>query len=54
MSVSKRVKAIHDLLGGAPAGRQFSFSNAVELFQKMPELKFKQSMDVAINLGVNA
>lgn len=48
--VSKRQKAINDLL---TPGKMYQLKDAIELFQKMPKAKFNESVDLAVNLGVD-
>lgn len=48
--LSKRQKAIRELL--AP-GKAYNPQEAIELFKKMPATKFRESVDLAVNLGVD-
>lgn len=48
--LSKRFKAIKEKL---VPGKIYSVKEAVEFFQSIPPVKFIQSLDVAINLGVD-
>jgi large subunit ribosomal protein L1 len=48
--LSKRAKAIHALL---VPGKVYTKEEAFEIFQKMPKAKFRESVDVAVNLGVD-
>lgn len=48
--LSKRARAINELL---QPGKVYSVEQAYELFQKMPKAKFRESVDVAVNLGVD-
>lgn len=50
MSLGKRNRAIRELV---TPGKTYSPSEAVELFQKMQAAKFVESVDVAVNLGVD-
>lgn len=50
MSMGKRSRAIRDMI---TAGKTYSPAEAIELFQKMPSAKFEESVDVAVNLGVD-
>ncbi|MBV54135.1 MAG: 50S ribosomal protein L1 [Coxiellaceae bacterium] len=52
--MSKRIKAIYEILGGRPSGKQFPVSEAFELLSKCANSKFTESIDVAVMLGVNA
>jgi large subunit ribosomal protein L1 len=47
---TKRQVAINKLL--VPA-KLYNFQEAVELFQQMPKAKFRESIDLAVNLGVD-
>jgi large subunit ribosomal protein L1 len=51
MSKSKRMKLIQEKL---IPGKSYSFTEAATLFKSLPALKFIQSMDVAVNLGIDA
>lgn len=48
--LSKRTRAIRELL---TPGKQYTAKEAFELFKKMPKTKFRESVDIAINLGVD-
>jgi len=48
--LSKRAKAIREKL---EAGKFYSIDEALELIKSMPPLKFEQSVDVSVNLGVD-
>jgi large subunit ribosomal protein L1 len=48
--LSKRMKASLELI---ETGKQYAAPEAFELIKKMPAAKFRQSVDVAINLGVD-
>lgn len=48
--LSKRFRAIRELL---KPGKQYSPSEAFAILQKMPKAKFNESVDVAVNLGVD-
>lgn len=50
MSLSKKQKQIREAI---PTHQLHKISDAVELLQKFTSSKFKESMDVAINLGVD-
>lgn len=50
MPMTKRMKASRDLL---THGKTYSASEAVELFKKMPPAKFRESVDLAVILGVD-
>lgn len=52
--MSKRMKAIYDILGGRPSGKQFPLMEALDLLSKCSKAKFTESVDVAVMLGVNA
>ena len=47
---NKREKAIEALLS---PGKYYTVTEAIELYSKMPKAKFRESMDIAINLGVD-
>lgn len=49
-NLTKRERAINELLA---SGKSYSIDEAIELFQKMPKLKFRESIDLAVNLGVD-
>lgn len=49
-TLSKRQRAVRELV---QPGKVYSFSEAVELLAKMPKSKFDESVDVAVNLGVD-
>jgi large subunit ribosomal protein L1 len=48
--LSKRTRAIRELL---IPGKLYSPKDAFELLQKMPKAKFNESIDLAVNLGVD-
>jgi len=48
--LSKRAKAIAELV---EAGKQYDVAEAVDLLAKLPAPKFKESIDVSVNLGVD-
>ncbi len=48
--LSKRQKAIREKV---EAGKSYPISEAVNLLNELPALKFKESLDVSINLGVD-
>lgn len=48
--VSKRFRAINELV---KLGKSYSVQEALEIFQKMPKAKFRESVDLAVNLGVD-
>ncbi|MCG6971264.1 MAG: 50S ribosomal protein L1 [Gammaproteobacteria bacterium] len=48
--LSKRAKAIREKL---EAGKFYSVEEALALLKSMPALKFEQSVDVSVNLGVD-
>jgi len=48
--LSKRQKAIQEKV---EAGKSYPISEAVSLLNELPALKFKESLDVSINLGVD-
>jgi large subunit ribosomal protein L1 len=50
MTVSKRARAINELV---TLGKTYSIQDAIALLQKMPKAKFNESVDVAVNLGVD-
>jgi large subunit ribosomal protein L1 len=49
--LSKRVKAIRELV---VPGKAYTFEEACALFNKMPKAKFRESVDLAVNLGVDS
>ena len=48
--LSKRVKAIREKV---VAGKMYGFEDAVSLLKSVPPAKFAESIDVAVNLGVD-
>lgn len=48
--LSKNERAIRELL---TPGKVYSLQDAIELLKKMPKRKFRESMDLAVNLGVD-
>jgi large subunit ribosomal protein L1 len=50
-NISKRTKAIRSRLTVAKA---YAFADAVELLKSLPPLKFRESVDISVNLGVDA
>lgn len=48
--LSKRIRAIREQL---VPGKQYSIEEAVALLQSLPRAKFRESLDVAINLGID-
>lgn len=48
--LNKRAKAIREKL---EAGRYYSIDEALDLLKTMPPVKFEQSVDVSVNLGVD-
>ncbi|SIS86018.1 50S ribosomal protein L1 [Neptunomonas antarctica] len=48
--VTKRQKAIREVV---TAGKVYSITEAVEMLAKVSTVKFKESIDVAVNLGVD-
>lgn len=48
--LSKRSRAIKEKL---TEGKLYSAQEAVDLFKQLPKLKFRESVDVAVNLGVD-
>ncbi len=49
--LSKRIRAIHELVD---VRRAYSLREGIELLRSFPRAKFDESVDVAINLGVDA
>ncbi len=49
--LSKRVRAVRDSI---EAGKIYTFTEAVEVLSGLPQVKFRQSVDVSINLGIDA
>ncbi len=50
MKLTKRQKLIREKV---EAGRQYTFNDAVQLLQSLPKLKFTESIDLSVNLGVD-
>lgn len=50
-NTSKRARAINELV---TAGKLYTTNEAFDVFQKMPKAKFRESVDLAVNLGVDA
>lgn len=48
--VTKRARQIRELL---VPGKLYTTQEAIDLFQKLPKAKFRESVDVAVNLGVD-
>ena len=48
--LSKRQKAIREKV---EAGKSYPISEAISLLNELPALKFKESLDVSVNLGVD-
>ena len=48
--LTKRQKAIAEKV---EAGKQYGFEDAAKLLAEMSTIKFKESVDIAINLGVD-
>lgn len=48
--LSKRARAIQELV---KHGKTYSAKEALELLQKLPKAKFNESIDLAVNLGVD-
>ena len=48
--LTKRQKAIAEKV---VAGKQYSFEEAAKLLAELSTIKFKESVDVAVNLGVD-
>lgn len=48
--LTKRARAIRELL---VPGKVYAVQDAIELLQKAPKAKFRESVDVAVNLGVD-
>ncbi|RLA07617.1 MAG: 50S ribosomal protein L1 [Gammaproteobacteria bacterium] len=51
MKTTKRVKLIREQISPDSV---YAITDAIDLLQKLPKLKFNQSIDIAINLGVDA
>lgn len=49
-TLTKRARAIHELL---TPGKLYNAQEAFELLKKMPKAKFRESIDLAVNLGVD-
>lgn len=50
-TVSKRTRAIRELL---TPSKLYTPQEALDLFKKMPKTKFRESVDLAVNLGIDA
>ncbi len=50
MKISKRQRAINELL---TPGKVYQSSDAIALLKKIPKSKFNESVDLAVNLGVD-
>jgi len=50
MKLSKRARAINELV---THGKVYAPSEAIELLKKLPKAKFNESVDLAVNLGVD-
>ena len=48
--LTKRAKAIREQL---PPGKVYSLGEAIALLKSLPSVKFNQSVDVALNLGID-
>lgn len=48
--LSKRQKAIRELID---TNKHYSITDAVELLKSLPPVKFEQTVDVAVNLGID-
>lgn len=48
--LSKRQKAIREV---ADSNKQYSFADAVSILKSLPKLKFEETVEVAVNLGVD-
>lgn len=48
--LSKRQKAIREV---ADSNKQYSFADAVSILKNLPKLKFEETVEVAVNLGVD-
>ena len=51
MAIGKRMKAAR---GQLPPGKQYPVQEALTLLKKFATVKFKESVDVAVNLGIDA
>jgi large subunit ribosomal protein L1 len=49
--LSKRRKAIQELI---EIGKVYSFQDALTSLKKIPSVKFRESIDISLNLGINA
>jgi large subunit ribosomal protein L1 len=50
-TISKRMRAIKEKL---TPGRQYAVDEAISLIKEFSKLKFRESVDVAVNLGIDA
>lgn len=48
--ITKRNRAIKELV---PAGKIYSAQEAIEIFKKIPPAKFREAVDLAVNLGID-
>ena len=48
--LTKRQKAISEKI---ESGKQYGFEDAAKLLAELSTIKFKESMDISINLGVD-
>lgn len=51
VKLSKRRQAINKLV---EQGKSYAFSDAVDLLKQIPQVKFRQSVDISVNLGIDA
>lgn len=51
--MSKLTKRMREIQKLVTPGTAYSFNEAVEIFKKIPKLKFTESVDVAVNLGID-
>ena len=49
-TLTKRQKAVAEKV---QADKTYSLSDAVELLNSLPPAKFKESMDISVNLGID-
>ena len=51
MAISKKSKAIQDLIDSS---KDFSIEEAIELLKSAPKANFNESVDLSVNLGIDA
>ena len=51
MALSKKAKAIQDTID---TSKDYSIEEAIELLKRAPKAKFNESVDLSVNLGIDA